>query len=223
MKFKWQPTSYDAAVRALNGPPALLNAILGAIRTEGELPCPAPDSDPSGEYRVALSGRAVEIQRRDSQTGRWAAAQGAPNVLPVGGTYTFPPRDEGGGASEGEEAETSSLVLRFHGEDIGEVTAGPVVSPDKKTVTVRVEDFQHSPLLAVQTFDLVRLRDGAEPEVLFHLLNPTVGRAGRLGGQEITASVVPEPPASDPWTIRVSDVPTWTTVPVGPSKRQRRR
>ncbi|MBZ0116543.1 MAG: hypothetical protein K8H88_06105 [Sandaracinaceae bacterium] len=88
--IEWHPTSHDEvrkqveAVRAKTGQvgqylaiylPQMIRQKQMMMGPDAGLTCPAPPTDPDGEYRVGLDGNGEpEIQRRDADTGAWGAA-----------------------------------------------------------------------------------------------------------------------------------------------------
>jgi hypothetical protein len=74
MSLNWNPSTYEEVTAVLDLHPGVApEDYRRAVAIFGALPCPAPATDPSGEYRVIESWGQLTIQRLDPSTGTWRA------------------------------------------------------------------------------------------------------------------------------------------------------
>ena len=68
-KSEWNPTSFDDVAKLLSRDGGLPQR----VKEVGFLPCPPPQTDPLGVYRVApkRKGDGIEIQRLDQGSRMW--------------------------------------------------------------------------------------------------------------------------------------------------------
>jgi class 3 adenylate cyclase len=101
-KKTWR--SFQEAVAEVHGDHSGFSALKTTLQITGAKPCPAPDWDHAGTYRVALVGEAPQIQRLAGQDV-WVAAPLQPPAAAVGGAI---------GASEAhDEVVTRSTNILF--------------------------------------------------------------------------------------------------------------